>query len=117
MNARKPNEHPLVLRIVVGDVICPGILCDQRIALLKVRANHERIAVFLQPHKKRVAEFERRCPVGRAFLDVFERKRDLANGIERYGHRRLRTSGEMRQSHMEELDGFARFNASLLADA
>src|SRR6202046_4460232 len=70
---------------MISDVVSLRIGRHQFLALLKIRSNHERFTVLMQPHEQLAAYLERRRAVGHPLFHVVQRKRNLANSIERRG--------------------------------
>ncbi len=90
VNARHANQNPFVVDVVIGDVVRGRIGGQQLLALIKIRAYHQRFAVLMEAQEQHAAHAESGRAVGHALFDVVERQREFANGGEGDGHiRRL----------------------------
>jgi hypothetical protein len=81
----QPDEHDRVLRIVVRQIVCIGIIAQQRRPLFEIRADDKRSwlsgAMNSKACDQPLAEFERRRAVHGALLEIRELSPDGAHSF------------------------------------
>ena len=61
---RQPHQHQWIVTVVVGEEEGVGIRLREDLARNEIRAQHQRLAVLLEPRQQLAADLERRRAVG-----------------------------------------------------